>query len=301
MTERIAGPGDPVRGRVRWSPAKSLWWTGMTLGWLVGGTAWFSPGAVAAFFVTTAFVLCFGHSLGMHRWLIHASYDCPLWLGRTFVWLGTLTGLDGPRALTFTHDVRDWAQRQPACHSFLRHGEGFARDFWWQLHCKLDLDEEPAFEPGERLDDPFFGWLDRTAMAQQLPVALVLYLIGGPGFVAWGVCGRVSVSVFGHWLVGWFAHGEEPTAFPQAGNAVHGRAVPWAGLVSFGEAWHDNHHAFPHSAKLGLLPGQPDPGWWALRALARAGLVWNVRVAAPALLPEAVNGNGTGRMLPAAR
>lgn len=77
--------------------------------------------------------------------------------------------------------------------------------------------------------------------------------------------------------------------------------MPWAGLVTFGEAWHDNHHAFPRSAKLGLLPGQPDPGWWVLRALERAGLVWDVHVTTPAGAAEAVNGNGTGRMLPVPR
>ncbi|WP_225139825.1 MULTISPECIES: hypothetical protein [unclassified Bradyrhizobium] len=44
-----------------------------------------------------------------------------------------------------------------------------------------------------------------------------------------------------------------------------------------GENWHNNHHAYPGSAKLGLLPGQVDPGWWLIRSLEAIGLVWNVR------------------------
>ncbi|MFX6040262.1 hypothetical protein ABTE96_20050, partial [Acinetobacter baumannii] len=48
--------------------------------------------------------------------------------------------------------------------------------------------------------------------------------------------------------------------------------------------WHNNHHAYPGSAKLGLLPGQVDPGWWLIRTLEMTGLAWNVRT--PDNLPE---------------
>ncbi len=39
------------------------------------------------------------------------------------------------------------------------------------------------------------------------------------------------------------------------------------GLITFGENWHGNHHAFPHSARLGVEPGQVDPGFWFIRTL----------------------------------
>jgi stearoyl-CoA desaturase (delta-9 desaturase) len=45
-----------------------------------------------------------------------------------------------------------------------------------------------------------------------------------------------------------------------------------------GEFWHNNHHAFPGSARLGLTKGQWDPGWWVLKFLARVGLVWRIRL-----------------------
>ena len=54
-----------------------------------------------------------------------------------------------------------------------------------------------------------------------------------------------------------------------------------------GEAWHNNHHAFPASARLGLKQGEADPGWWVLRALRRLGLVWNLRT--PETLPHRPN------------
>ena len=57
------------------------------------------------------------------------------------------------------------------------------------------------------------------------------------------------------------------------GHNVHG-----LGLLTMGEAWHNNHHAYPESARLGLEPGQPDPSWWVLSLLRFIGLVKNVRL-----------------------
>lgn len=67
------------------------------------------------------------------------------------------------------------------------------------------------------------------------------------------------------------------------GAGVQGHDVPIAALVSMGESWHNNHHAFPGSAKHGLHPAQPDPGWWLLLVLQRMGLVWDVNT--PETLP----------------
>ncbi|WP_298912983.1 acyl-CoA desaturase [uncultured Algimonas sp.] len=289
IMERIrVTPGcDPVAGCVRWDPVKSLWWSAMTAGWIVGGALRFSWGAVGAFLVACAVVLCGGHSLGMHRRLIHESFDCPHWLTLAGAWLGTLVGLGGPRTMMHTHDLRDWAQRQPDCHPYLRHGHGPWRDFWWQVHGRLVLDSPPSFRPSALYrDSRALQFLQAGAFAQQLPVAAALFLIGGPGWVAWAVCGRVSLGIFGHWAVGWVAHNPTPQRwqsgrFHNAGHCTQGRNVRGFGLITFGEAYHNNHHAFPESARLGLLPGQPDPGWWVLCALRRMGLVWNVNEARP--------------------
>ena len=70
----------------------------MTLTALIAGPVYFTWGALALFLATTATTVCLGHSLGMHRRLIHRAYDCPLWLERLFVYLGTLVGMAGPTA-----------------------------------------------------------------------------------------------------------------------------------------------------------------------------------------------------------
>ncbi|MEL7115072.1 MAG: hypothetical protein AAGP08_05685 [Pseudomonadota bacterium] len=113
-------------------------------------------------------------------------------------------------------------------------------------------------------------------MAQQVVIAVPLFLIGGIGWVLWGVCLRVSVSLIGHWMVGHYAHKAGHQGWRVDGVPVQGYNLRGLGLLTFGENWHGNHHAFPHSARLGLEPGQLDPGYWFIRALAWTGLAHGV-------------------------
>ncbi|WP_017930328.1 acyl-CoA desaturase [Robiginitomaculum antarcticum] len=281
ITDRVVARPDSncAVGHVRFDVVKSLWWTSMMAGGIIGIIYFTTWTNVAVFLGLSAVILCGGHSLGMHRKLIHDSFDCPLWLERFGVYLGTLVGLGGPFTIMKTHDLRDWAQRQSACHAYLRHGRAMTIDYFWQVHCRLDLERAPDFRfPKKIIEDPFLVFIQRTAMAQQIPLAIILFFIGGWGCVLWGICLRVSISIFGHWLIGYFAHNHGPRDFHNVGAAVQGHNVPFCGLFTFGECWHNNHHAFPESAKLGLMPGQSDPGWWVLKQLRDIGLVWNINL-----------------------
>lgn len=279
---------DAVSGTVNWKPAKSLWISAMTLAALLGGPLFFTWGALVLFLATTATTVCLGHSLGMHRRLIHRSYDCPLWLERLFVYLGTLVGMAGPYGMIRQHDIRDWAQRKPACHPYLAHRSAILRDGYWQLHCELRLAHPPRLVLERRVaDDRFYRFLERTWMAQQLPWAALFFVLGGMPWVVWGIAARVAASVTGHWLVGYFAHNRGPRSWHIEGAGVQGYNVPYCGLITMGEAWHNNHHAFPGSARLGVKEGEMDPGWWVLSALAWGGLVWNVKT--PEMLPHRPN------------
>ena len=113
-------------------------------------------------------------------------------------------------------------------------------------------------------------------MVQQVPLALVFWAIGGWGWVVWGVCARVAISVHGHWLVGHLAHRHGPQSWLVDDAGVQAHDVPWAAIPTMGEAWHNNHHAFPGSARIGLYPGQSDWGFVLIRGLQRLGLVWDV-------------------------
>jgi fatty-acid desaturase len=276
---------NPVDGRVVWSPVKSLWFTGHLLVAAFGGWITWSAGAIAFSFIFTVVTLCLGHTVGLHRLLVHRSFRCPRWLEYLLVHLGTVVGMGGPVRILYMHDIRDWAQRHPACHPFFTDQSPVWKDFLWQMHFELRLDHPPKFTPEAAVrDDRIYRFMQRTWMLQQVPWALLAYALAGLGGVVWGISVRIVVSLTGHWFIGWLAHNAGRRDWHLQGHAVQGYNVPRFGLITMGEGWHNNHHAFPESARLGLRPGQHDPGWWAIRVMRALGLAWDVRE--PAHLPE---------------
>ncbi len=280
----LGGDEDPLTGSVRWDPARSAWNGGMLAATLILGPLYFSWSALIVCIVLLAVSMCLGHSIGFHRRLIHRTFKCPLWLERILVWFGTIVGMQGPLWVIRSHDIRDWAQRQPDCHPYLKHGHGLLRDGWWNLHCRLELDNPPAFDPGPGIgDDRFYRFLQRTWMAQQIPLAALLYALGGMPWVVWGVCARVTIGVTMHWYVGYLCHTRGPQSWLVDDGAVQAHNVPWAAIPSMGESWHNNHHAFPSSAQHGIHAGELDLGFEVVRLFERVGLAWDVKT--PANLP----------------
>jgi stearoyl-CoA desaturase (delta-9 desaturase) len=115
-------------------------------------------------------------------------------------------------------------------------------------------------------------FIDRSWQLQQLPWAVLFFAAGGMPWLVCGIAVRVAVSVTGHWLVGYFAHNRGPRSWHINGAGVQGYNIPGCGLITMGEAWHNNHHAFPGSARLGIKEGEWDPGWWVLMVLYHVGL-----------------------------
>ena len=273
-----------VEGKVVWDAPRSLWNGTMMLGAVSLGPLFFTWDAFLVFLATAAVTLCAGHSVGFHRRLIHRSFDCPKWLERTLMWFGTAVGMGGPIWTIRLHDTRDWAQRQVDCHWFLRHGKPLLIEGFYYLHCRVKLDRPPGFDPGPGIgDDPFYLFLERTWMLQQVPIALALFALGGWPWVVWGVFVRVTACTTMHWYISHKAHTAGPQDWIVDGAVIQAHNVPVMAIPTMGEAWHGNHHAFPNSARHGLYPGQIDLGWHFVCFLERIGLAWNVKV--PAKLP----------------
>lgn len=275
---------DAGSGTLLWDIPRSLWNMSFIFGALVLGPLYFSWTAVLVFLSLSAITLCIGHSVGFHRRLIHHSFECPKWLERVMIYFGVLVGMGGPLWTVGLHDIRDWAQRQANCHWFLRHGKSALKDGFYYLNFKLLFDRPPQFDAGPGVsDDRFYCFLQRTWMLHQVPVAWVLYWLGGWPWVVWGVVVRVAVSFTMHWYIAHVAHRSGQQDWFVEDAAVQGYNIAWLAIPTMGESWHCNHHAFPASARHGLYPGQVDPGFWFLQMLQRLGLAWNIQV--PASLP----------------
>jgi fatty-acid desaturase len=281
----ILGPeADPTAGVLRWDPVRSCWNGGMSLSALVLGPLDVTWGALLVFLALAAATLCAGHSVGFHRRLIHRSFECPKWIERCLVWTGTAYGMGGPLWTIRIHDTRDWAQRQTRCHDFYAHRFGVLKDLWTNLHCRFVLDHPPGFDPGPEIGgDRFYRFLERTWMLQQVPIALLLYFIGGWPWLVWGVFVRVTAGTTMHWFLTRFCHTRGPQSWIVDGANVQAHDLPFLAIPTMGEAWHNNHHAFPASARHGLYPGQWDLGYRFIQLLEILGLAWNVNT--PEKLP----------------
>ena len=249
----------------------------------------FTWGAFAVFVVLTSVTLCAGHSVGIHRLLIHRAWSAPRWLEYTLAYLCTLVGLGGPRGLVALHDLRDWQQNLPTCHDYFGHRRAMPVDYFWNLHCTFEFDADPSTRPAAslRVNGGYYRFLERTWRLQQLPVAALLYLAGGLPFVVWGVIVRVAVGTVGHWFVGNLTHRRGGQRWQNEGSAVQGFNSRLFGAISFGEGWHNNHHAFPRSARLGIARHELDLGFLLIRGFAQLGLATEILIPGNFTMTEA--------------
>jgi stearoyl-CoA desaturase (delta-9 desaturase) len=106
-------------------------------------------------------------------------------------------------------------------------------------------------------------------------LAVALFLLGGLPMLLWGVCLRVVIGLHGTWMVNSVTHMWGSRRFLTGDDS---RNNWWVALITFGEGWHNNHHAHPTSARHGLAWYEFDPSWIQIRILQSLGIARSVRV-----------------------
>ncbi len=217
-----------------------------------------------------------GIGLGFHRLLTHQGFDTPRLVKRFLTVCGTLAVQGGPVAWVAGHRMHHaHSDRELDPHNS-------RRGFWW-AHIGWILRRDPRVGDFENyrhyakdlIADPFVLFLDRNYVGLQVALGLLLIWWGGWSFVIWGVFVRLVFSWHCTWLVNSAAH---MFGYQSYESRDQSRNCWWVALLSFGEGWHNNHHAFPRSARHGLAWWELDMNYMALRMLQSLGLVWNVRV-----------------------
>ncbi len=125
----------------------------------------------------------------------------------------------------------------------------------------------------DMLRDPFFRFLNGAYIPLTILMGLGLYLLGGWPFVIWGICVRVVLTYHCTFLVNSAAHTVGYRTYPTNDLSTN---CWWVALLSYGEGWHNNHHAFPTSARHGFLKWEIDPTYWFIRLMEKTGLAWNL-------------------------
>jgi len=219
---------------------------------------------------------CLGVTLGYHRLLAHRSFKLPKWAERFFATCGALSAEYGPITWVGLH-------RQHHKHSDKAlDPHNSMRGFWWS-HCNWMFFRVPGEKRVRRYSvdlrkDLYYRWLDKSFILLQIPLGLLLYVLGGWSFVLWGIPLRLAIVYNVTWLVNSANHkwGSRPFMSEAGDSSTNNR---WVAALTFGEGWHNNHHAFPTSAKQGILPGQIDITWYHILLLKKLGLAKNIKVA----------------------
>jgi len=107
-------------------------------------------------------------------------------------------------------------------------------------------------------------------------MAAILYAIGGMPLFLWGTFVRIVFGLHATWLVNSATHMWGYRRFETRDDS---RNTWWVALMTFGEGWHNNHHAHPTSARHGLAWYEFDPSWLTLKLLRAVGIAKNIRVA----------------------
>ncbi|WKT82317.1 fatty acid desaturase [Thermosynechococcus sp. PP45] len=219
-----------------------------------------------------------GITLGWHRLVTHRSFQVPKWLEYFLVFCGTLSMQGGPIWWAGLHRHHHLYSDQPNDHHDSRKG------FWWS-HIEWMFREVPAEAEIPRFtkdiaDDPVYQFLDKYFLPIQVVLAIVLYLWGGWPFVVWGIFVRLVTVYHTTWLVNSATHAFGYRTFE---TTDHSTNCWWVALLTFGEGWHNNHHAYQYSARHGLQWWELDLTWLTIRLLQLLGLATKVRlVEAPA-------------------
>ena len=218
-----------------------------------------------------------GISLGYHRLHTHRSYKIPRWLEYFFAVCGASTLEGGPIFWVATYRLHhQLSDKEGDPHS--------PRDGAWWAHVGWILTGESKHNNTRLMAKyapdlakyPFYVWLNNWHWVPVVVLAAVLLAIGGLPMMLWGVCLRVVVGLHATWLVNSATHMWGRRRFSTRDDS---RNNWWVALMTFGEGWHNNHHAHPTSARHGLAWYEFDPSWIQIRFLQFLGIAKSVRVA----------------------
>jgi len=241
------------------------------------------------------FAICYvitglGVTVGFHRHLTHRAFKAKRWVRGTLAAMGSMA-IEGP-VIAWVADHRKhhaFADVEGDPHSpHVDHGVGLKGALRGLLHAHVGWlfihthrGNKQRYAP-DLIADPLIRWIDRTfvlwvAVGLLLPFGLG-YVIGGTWQAAltgllWGGAVRMLVVHHVTYSINSLCHFFGRQDFDTGDES---RNLAWLAPFTFGEAWHNNHHAFPTSFEHGMRRWQFDPSRFVIRGLEKMGLVWDV-------------------------
>ena len=229
-----------------------------------------------AFFIMQWLTGGIGICLAYHRMLTHRSFQLWKPLDYFITWLACFAWQNGPIkwvAVHRMHHARSDMPNDP--HSPTR---GF---FWahmgWLCSFSDELDRYENYRHyASDLDrDPVYRFIEKTFPYYQLILAAGLFIWGGWSAFLWGFAFRTVFVWHSTWFVNSASHVWGYRTWASNDQSTNNW---WVAALTYGEGWHNNHHAFPRSAAHGLRWWELDITHGTIRLFSLLGLAWNIQL-----------------------
>jgi fatty-acid desaturase len=233
----------------------------------------FSWGAVGVALLLHWITGGLGITLGFHRLVSHRSFQTPKWLEYFFILCGTLSAQGSPIEWIGMHRLHHLhSDTDPDPHDS-------NKGFWWShmgwMLFDIPMKSEIPRYTKDIKDDPVYQFFGKFFIPLQVVLGVILYLIGGWSFVVWGIFLRMVTVFHCTWFVNSATH---KFGYQSHESNDLSRNCWWVALVTYGEGWHNNHHAYQYSARHGLQWWEIDLTWMTIRFLQILGLAKKVKL-----------------------
>ena len=268
--------------------ASIAWVTGIGLGLIhLIALCAFIPGtfhwsavivAVALYYMTGAWGIC----LGFHRLLTHRSLKTPKAIEYATAILGVLALQGGPIEWISTHRAHHAHTDKEGDPHDIHRGVAWSHLEWLYApnDARLSAAEQMRLAP-DLAGDPFYRFLEKTYLLWTIALGIVLFAVGGWSWLIWGIFVRIVFTYHITWLVNSAAHHSGYQSFKTGDESTNNW---WVAFLAWGEGWHNNHHAFPFSARHGMRWFELDVTWVTIKVLAWMKLARDIKLPTPAML-----------------
>jgi stearoyl-CoA desaturase (delta-9 desaturase) len=281
-------------GQVNWP--QIIGWSVIHIGVVLAPFTFSWSGLVVC--LTLYLLVGLGVTMGYHRLLTHRSFQTPRPVEYVLALLGSLANQGGPLQWVAVHRIHHQHSDVDGDPHSPRDGVWWSHMLWWMLHVPT-LDEPALYQRyvADLARDPVHRFLQRFHFLLSLGLAGLLFALGevwgGLGFswVVWGMFVRTTVLYHATWLVNSATHVLGYRSYATRDRSTN---LWWVALITLGEGWHNNHHAFPRSARHGIRWWEVDVTYMFIRFLGLIRLARQIHVPGkilrPALSPSLANG-----------
>ena len=230
-----------------------------------------------------------GHSVGLHRGIIHKSYKTSKTFKKVSLYLFVLTGLGSPLTWLKQHYYRDYWQNRNDCPKYFQYKHSLFTDYFWNLHLQFVPKKISLYNiPKEDLEDITIVWLHKTWYIYYFGFMITIYFLLGFNSMLIAASLRTSTIILGHWYIGYASHKYGYSRYKIKNADESGYNDVLLGLISFGEGFHNNHHSHPSSAKFSMKWYEMDFGWVLVWILNKLRLISNIKTHTKTLKVNAV-------------